>query len=69
MAKTAMQKPFLSIKEACNVTGLSQCYLRSGCKDGTVPHVMSGCKYLVNVPALLRMLGAESPGQDEKAGG
>jgi hypothetical protein len=33
--------------------------LRNGCKDGTVPHIKSGKKYLINVPALLRMLNAE----------
>lgn len=52
--------PFLSIERACEVTGLSQYYLRNGCKSGFVPHVRSGRSYLVNVPALLRKLDAES---------
>ena len=51
--------PFLKIKDACRVTGLSQYYLRKGCKDGTVPHIKSGTVYLVNIQALLRQLGAE----------
>ena len=51
-------KPFLSITEASAVTGLSQFYLRSGCKNGIVPHVRTGNKYLVNIPALLRKLDA-----------
>ena len=46
--------PFQKIPEASRVTGLSQFFLRRGCKDGTVPHVMSGTTYMVNVPALLR---------------
>ena len=50
--------PFQKIPEASRVTGLSQFFLRRGCKDGTVPHVMSGTTYMVNVPALLRQLGA-----------
>jgi len=52
--------PFQRIKDATRITGLSQSYLRAGCKAGTVPHVMSGNVYLVNVPALLRCLGAET---------
>lgn len=50
--------PFLKIGAASKATGLSQYYLRRGCRDGSVPHVMSGSVYLVNVPALLRKLGA-----------
>ena len=48
--------PYQRIKEACRITGLSQHFLREGCKAGTVPHVMAGRTYLVNVPALLRIL-------------
>lgn len=51
-------KPFQKITEASRTTGLSQYYLRNGCKNGTIPHVKSGTVYLVNVPALLKMLGA-----------
>lgn len=51
--------PFQRIPAACRITGLSQSFLRAGCKDGSVPHVMSGNVYLVNIPALLRKLGAE----------
>lgn len=49
--------PFQSIQDACKTTGLSQFYLRRGCKDGSIPHVKSGAKYLVNVPLLLKQLG------------
>ena len=51
--------PFQRIKDATRITGLSQHYLREGCKAGTVPHVMSGNVYLINVPALLRTLSEE----------
>lgn len=57
--KTEGIPPFLSIERACEVTGLSQYFLRNGCKTGTVPHVKSGRVYLVNIPALLRKLDAE----------
>lgn len=48
--------PFQTIPRACAITGLSQKFLRKGCKDGTVPHIMSGTAYYINVPALLRKL-------------
>ena len=50
--------PFQRIPAACRITGLSQKYLRAGCKDGSVPHIMAGSVYMVNVPALLRKLDA-----------
>ena len=52
--------PFQKIPDASKTTGLSQYYLRNGCKDGSVPHIKSGTVYLVNIPALLRKLGVEN---------
>ena len=51
--------PFQKIAEACRTTGLSQYYLRQGCKDGTIPHIRSGSTYYVNVPELLGQLNAD----------
>lgn len=51
--------PFQKIAEASKTTGLSQYFLRQGCKDGSVPHIKSGTVYLINVPALLKKLGAD----------
>lgn len=56
--------PFQKIPKASSTTGLSQYYLRKGCKNGTVPHIKSGADCLVNIPALLRQLGAESESED-----
>ena len=56
--------PFMKIKDACAATGLSQYFLRSGCRDGSVPCVKSGKTYFVNVPALLRKLDAEMQGME-----
>lgn len=53
-------QPFQKIADAATITGLSQYYLRQGCRDGSVPHIKSGTVYFVNVPALLRKLGAQS---------
>ncbi len=50
--------PFMTISEASKTTGLSQCYLRQGVKCGTIPHVRSGKKYLINIPRLLEDLNA-----------
>lgn len=52
--------PFLKIKDAVKATGLSAYFLRTGCKDGSIPHIMSGTTYLINIPALLEKLDAES---------
>ena len=50
--------PFQTIPRATEITGLSQRYLRDGVKAGSVPHVRSGSVVLINVPSLLRKLGA-----------
>lgn len=52
-----IQTPFMKIKEAATATGLSQLYIRKGCRDGSIPCVRSGRVYMVNVPALLKKLG------------
>lgn len=52
--------PFQTIPNACKTTGLSKYYLRKGCKEGTIPHVMSGDTVYINVPALLKQLGVEN---------
>ena len=49
-------KPFMNIREACNYTGLSQRFLRDGCKSGTIPHLMSGNVYMINVKLLMNTL-------------
>lgn len=51
--------PFQKIIQAAETTGLSRFYLRSGCRDGTVPHIKSGTTYFINIPALLEKLGLE----------
>ena len=56
--------PFLNIEQACQVTGLSQFYLRNGCRSGEVPCVKSGRVYMINIPALLRKLDLASTGSE-----
>jgi excisionase family DNA binding protein len=49
---------FMSIKDAAAYTGLAQSYIRNGCKNGSIPHLKSGQKYLVNVKLLLEKADA-----------
>lgn len=60
VAKQNDSAPFQRIPAACRITGLSQSYLRAGCKDGSVPHIMSGAVPYINVPELLKKLNRES---------
>ena len=59
-----MEKRYQKIVEACKTTGLSQYFLRTGCKDGSIPHVKSGTVYYIDVPALLYKLRAEAVHSD-----
>ena len=52
--------PFGSVKDAATVTGLSQKFIRDGIKSGLVPHVLAGNKYIINIPALIEVIDAES---------
>lgn len=52
--------PYQTIPHAAMTTGLARSYLRAGCRAGTVPHIRSGGKYYICVPALLEQLGAEA---------
>lgn len=51
---------FMNLADACKATGVSTYYLRRGCINGSVPHIKSGKKFYVNVPALLEKLDRES---------
>ncbi len=50
-------KPFQKIEDASRTTGLSRNFLRKGCKDGTIPCIKAGTKYMINVPAMLAQYG------------
>lgn len=52
------EQKFLKIKEASIRTGLSQYYLRNGCKNGTVPHIKSGNNYYIDIEELFKSLRA-----------
>lgn len=52
-----MNQPFQKIKDAATTTGLSQHFLRDGCKDGSIKHIKSGNTYYINIPALYEQNG------------
>lgn len=51
-------KPFLSIRDACDETGLSMFFLRKGIKEGRIEAIQSGQKFFINMPRLLESLNA-----------
>ncbi len=57
-AFTYQGKPFLSIRDACNETGLSMFFIRKGIKEGRIEAIQSGAKYFVNMPRLMESLNA-----------
>lgn len=48
--------PFQKIQDAARTTGLSQYFIRNGCKAGTIPCIRSGTAYLVDVEGLVLQL-------------
>lgn len=55
---------YQSIKDTAKVTGLSQFMLRKLLKDGKLPHIRSGNKIFVNIPALTERLKQMESGGD-----
>lgn len=51
---------FQTIADATRTTGLSQYFIRRGCHDGTIPHIKSGNKFLVNIPLLIEQMDRQS---------
>ena len=64
-AKVSPDAPWQLIPATCRITGLSQSFLRSGIKNGTIPHIVSGSAYYINVPRLLEQLDRQSMGTVE----
>ena len=51
---------FQSIKDTVKATGLSEFFLRKGIRQGSLPHIKSGAKAYINVPAMIKQLEDES---------
>lgn len=57
---TSTAKNFYNISDTARMTGLSSYWIRQQLKAGKLPHVRCGNRYLVNLPAMLEVLNAES---------
>ena len=53
-------KIFISAREAAKLTGVSYPAILKGCNDGSIPHIVSGNKFLINAPMLIEKLNEES---------
>ncbi|MBQ6670125.1 MAG: excisionase family DNA-binding protein [Firmicutes bacterium] len=60
MKKESTNKIYMSRREAADYTGLSYHFIRKGTENGTIPFIMSGNRFLVNVPLLLKQLEERS---------
>lgn len=54
--KTNITPVYQSIKDTVNTVGVSEFFLRKQLKAEKLPHIKSGNKVLVNVPALIAQL-------------
>ena len=60
--------PYQSISNAARISGFSTYYIRNGCKDGSIPHVMCGNEYRINMGRwyeLLNVSAAENGGEGD----
>lgn len=53
---------FQPIRGASEITGLSQRFIRDGCKSGWIPHILCGTDYRVNMPLFLKQLNTNCEG-------
>lgn len=53
-----------SIRETARITGLAEYNLRTRLKNGRLPGLYSGRKFLVNVPSLLKLVALEEEQRD-----
>jgi hypothetical protein len=62
MAKRSddLSAPLQSIRATSRITGLSSNFIRTGCKNGTIPHIRVGEEYRIHIPLFLKQLAGES---------
>lgn len=54
------RQQFVTVKQAVKSTGLSEHFIREGLRNGRIPHLKVGVKYLINLPQFVEWLNAES---------
>lgn len=60
-----MDKAFITINKFAEMTGCGQTYIRNRCKEGTLPCIMSGNKYLILADEALEILKKEAVGDSD----
>ena len=60
---------FKSIAETSKITGLSQAFLYQGCRNGTIPCIKSGKKYLLNPEKIVEYLDSQADASVQTAKG
>lgn len=59
--------PYCTVREAAKRSGLSTYYWRQLVREGRVPYVMAGAKYMVHFPAAMQALEANAAGKPADA--
>lgn len=54
------EKQFLPINATAYVTGLPVSYIRRGVRNGSIPHIKSGVKYLIDIGEFINTLNVAS---------
>lgn len=54
------RQQFVTVKQAVKSTGLSEHFIREGLRNGRIPHLKVGVKYLINLPQFVEWLNAET---------
>lgn len=52
--------PYVSVREAVRITGLSERFIRDGVRACRIPHIMAGKKAMIAIHAFLEQLDAEA---------
>lgn len=60
MEAVRIEKPFVGVHEASEISGLSVWFLRKEIAAGRCPSVRSGRRIYVNLPAFLEQMGVPS---------
>lgn len=60
---------FVSIAETSKITKISQSFLYNGCRNGTIPHIKSGKKYLLNPEKVVEYLDSQADASVQTAKG
>lgn len=52
--------PYVSIREAVRITGLSERFIRDGVRAGRIPYIPAGKKAMIAIRPFLEQLDAEA---------